>query len=598
MHTRRNFIKTIHMAACVFAIGGAFVLERSAYADEAEILASQAVGVRFQHSPDPRNETVAAGAPQARNVILMISDGAGFNGWLATDFYEGRAGSQAYQVTRPDGTRPYVGASAHYALRLFGPDGEVLDNDQWDAASGVEEQGYDPRDRWTRLEGAFYNDFDEVNLPYTSYTDSGAAGTALHSGRKTSPGRINMNWDATETFQTIAHIAHQQGRATGAITTVPASHATPGSVWAQVPLRFMYDEIFRQMADGRLDVIMGAGHPFYDNSGRHFSAAQPRDSAEPSDVEDGQQKVDYIEHYEDRAWPPAEPPDDDFRSVGGREIWTALTSEEGLNGYAFIEARENFEALAKGQTDLPERLIGIFRARSATQAFRMDLPEDPATPSGMAFNLDVPDLATMSVAALNILNQNPKGFFIMIEGGGVDWMAHANYMPRFIEEQMDFNAAVATVIDWVETHSNWDDTLLIVTSDHETGGIWGEGTYETASGILHPTNPLDADSRAATQFVPGLDRFVEFRVVQDRGAGQIPGHQFASGEHTNDLVPLWALGAGSTQFRQFERHDTFARTLWGEPYGWDGNYVDNTAVFHVMNTVFANTPSASAVGKP
>lgn len=106
----------------------------------------------------------------------------------------------------------------------------------------------------------------------------------------------------------------------------------------------------------------------------------------------------------------------------------------------------------------------------------------------MAFNPDVPDLATMSVAALNILNQNSKGFFIMIEGGGVDWMGHANYMPRFIEEQMDFNAAVAAVIDWVETYSNWEDTLLIVTSDHETGGIWGEGTDDAASGILHPTN--------------------------------------------------------------------------------------------------------------
>ena len=48
------------------------------------------------------------------------------------------------------------------------------------------------------------------------------------------------------------------------------------------------------------------------------------------------------------------------------------------------------------------------------------------------------------------------------------------------------------------------------------------------------------------------------------------------------------MGAGSTLFRQFERHDAFARTLWGEPYGWDGDYVDNTAIFHVMNAVFAN----------
>ena len=529
----------------------------------------------------------ASDAPKARNVILMISDGCGFNGWLAADYYEGRAGTQPYQVVRPDGTRPYVGASAHYALRLFGPDGEVLDNDQWDAARGVEEQGYHPRDRWTRLEGASYNDFGEVAIPYTSYTDSGAAGTALHTGRKTSPGRVNVNWDGTEEFQTIAHIAHEQGRATGAVTTVPASHATPGSVWARVPIRDRYDEIFRQMADGRLDVIMGAGHPFYGNSGQRSAALQIREAEEPSVVEVKQKKTDYIEQYEEGEWPPPEPPDRDFAIVGGRETWAALTSEEGLNGYTFIEAREDFEALAKAQTGLPERLIGIFRSRSATQAFRLGLPDDTSTPSGMAFNPDVPDLATMSLAALNVLNQNPRGFFIMIEGGGVDWMGHANYMPRFIEEQMDFNAAVAAVIDWVEDHSNWDETLLIVTSDHETGGIWGEGTFETASGISHP-NPLDSDSRAAAQFVPERDRFVKFRVVQDRGAGKVPGHRFASGEHTNDLVPLWALGAGSTLFRQFERHDAFARNLWSQPYGWAGNFVDNTAVFHVMNAVLTN----------
>ncbi|WP_199200433.1 alkaline phosphatase [Alkalicaulis satelles] len=496
---------------------------------------------------------LAAEAPQARNVILMISDGIGFNGWLAADYYEGRAGAQPYQVTRPDGTAPYIGASAHYALRLIDGDGAVLANDQIDAARGVEEQYYDPRDRWTRLEGAFYNDFGDVSIAYTSYTDSGAAGTALHSGRKTSPGRLNMNWDGAQTLETIAHIAHEQGRATGAIATVQVSHATPASTWAQVEHRGMYAEIFRQMADGRLDVMMGAGHPFFDGGGR----------------------------------PVAEPEDRDFRFVGGRQTWEALTGETGLNGYAYIEAREEFEALAEGRGELPGSLVGIVRSNAATQALRMDYPEDPSNPSGMAFNPDVPDLATMSLASLNVLNQNPDGFFIMIEGGAVDWMGHANNMPRFIEEQMDFNAAVAAVIDWVEAHSSWDETLLIVTSDHETGGIWGEGTFEPASGLPQQIT-LDQDILNQTRFDPERDRFVEFRAVQDRGAGEIPGHQFASGNHTNDLVPLWALGAGSHLFTQFERHDDFAATLWGEPYGWDGNYVDNTAVFHVMNAVFAS----------
>lgn len=499
------------------------------------------------------SSALAAEAPGARNVILMIADGVGFNGWIASDYYEGRAGTQPYQVTRPDGTTPYFGASAHYALRLIAPDGSVLPNDQIEAARGAEEQYYDPNDRWTRLEGAFENDFGDVSIAYTSYTDSAAAGTALHTGRKTSSGRLNMNWDGTQRLETIAHIAHELGLATGAIASVQVSHATPASAWAQVGHRNQYAEIFRQMSDGRLDVMMGTGNPYFDANGR----------------------------------PVEEPGDRAFNFVGGRDSWAALTSDEGLNGYTLIREREEFERLAEGGGRLPGKLIGILPSIGSHQATRIDFPEDTSNPSGMAFNPDMPDLATMSLAALNVLNQDADGFFIMIEGGAVDWMGHANNMPRFIEDQMDFTAAVNAVVEWVETHSSWDETLLIVTSDHETGGIWGEGTFEAASGLPQQIT-MDAEILNQTRFDPARDRFVEFRAVQDRGAGEIPGHQFASGNHTNDLVPLWALGAGSHLFAQFERHDAFAEELWGEPYGWNGTYVDNTAVFHVMNAVLAN----------
>lgn len=481
----------------------------------------------------------AQDAPGPRNVILMISDGAGFNGWLAADYYEGEAGTRAYQV-RPEGAGEYYrGASAHYALRLIDEGGAILANNALEAASGAEAQGYIPRERWERFEGAFANDFGPGAIAYTSYTDSAAAGTAIHSGRKTVSGRVNMNWDVTTPFETIAHIADRRGLATGVVTSVQATHATPASAWAQTASRHQYPEIFQQMADGRLDVIMGTGHPLFDGSGR---------------------LVD-------------EPGERAFRYVGGSQTWAALTGEAGLNGYDFIDTREAFEALAVGDIPAPERLIGIARSSGSTQATRQGFPEDASTPSGMAFNPDTPDLATMSLGALSILDNDPDGFFVMIEGGAVDWMGHANNMPRFIEEQIDFNTAVDAVMDWVETHSSWDETLLIITSDHETGGIWGEGTYETPEG--------------ETRYDPARDRFVEFRAVQDRGVGEIPRHQFASGNHTNELVPLWAIGRGASQFEEFERFDLQAQALWGEVYGWDGGYVDNTAIFYVMDTVIA-----------
>ena len=492
---------------------------------------------------------VAAQDAPAKNVILMISDGAGFNGWLATDYYQGLAGEQSYQVERPDGTKPVVLGLTHSALNLIDETGKPLPSgtDPKEAAGAVK-QGYDPRTRWNQFDGAFRNDYAPVGERYTSYTDSAAAGTALITGRKTANGRINTDWTGEVKFRTIADIAMELGKSAGAVSSVQVSHATPAAVVAHNVSRNNYPDIFNEMVNSDMTVLMGAGHPEYDSSGNR----------ERPDEED------------------------DYGYVGGSETWEALTSRRGLNGFDFIDERGEFEDLAEGK-DLPERIVGVAKSHTTLQARRMDKAEGD-TPSGMAFNEEVPDLATMTVGALNVLNQDEDGFFLMSEGGAVDWMGHANYMPRFIEEQSDFNAAVAAVIEWVEENSSWDETLLIITSDHECGGIWGEGTFTNGAG-----GPIAADRSPeavlAARFDPTEDTFNDFLAVQDRGQGRMPGHQFASPNHTNELVPLWALGAGTEKFAEFVRTDLKAADLWGEPYGWDGSFVENTDVFHVMNAV-------------
>ena len=52
--------------------------------------------------------SASAEQTEPRNVILMITDGVGFNGWMAADYYAGLAGEQPYQVERPDGTQPHL----------------------------------------------------------------------------------------------------------------------------------------------------------------------------------------------------------------------------------------------------------------------------------------------------------------------------------------------------------------------------------------------------------------------------------------------------------------------------------------------------------
>lgn len=502
-----------------------------------------------------------ADEPKAKNVILMISDGIGFNGWLAGDYYQGLAGKQAYQIQRPDGTTPVLVGQTHWSVNLVDKDGNLLPENELENAAGVVEQYYDATTRWNRFENTFINDFAPVGISYTSYTDSSSAATALYTGRKTLNGRINKDWQSEIDFVSIAQIADRQGRSTGAVSTVQASHATPAAVWSHVASRNSYADIFNEMASSGLDVIMGAGHPDFDSSGNRLADDAKRE----------------------------------FKYVGGEETWAKLNSAEGLNDFRFIEAKADFEALAAGTGNLPDKVIGIFQSISTAQADREGLPEDQANPSGMAFVENVPSLATLTQASLNVLGQNSNGFFVMIEGGAVDWMGHANDMPRYIEEQVDFNKAVEAAIAWVEKNSNWEETLLIVTADHETGGIWGDGTFTNGKGGPVAASRADEDVKTA-RFNPAEDTFNTYLATQDRGAGKVPGFQFASGNHTNELVPLWALGAGSDKFYQFRRVDTEAARLWGNgaPYAWDGSYVDNTVVFHVMNDVFAAEYAARA----
>ena len=246
-----------------------------------------------------------AQATGAKNVILMVSDGIGFNGWLATDYYQGLMGQQSYQVTRPNGMEPVVYGLDHHALNLVDGIGRLLPSgEDVRLAAGAIAQGYDPSTRWTRFENTMRNDFDPVGERYTSYTDSAAAGTALMTGRKTSNGRVNLDWSGEEELRTIAQIAMDQGKAAGAVASVMVSHATPAAVIAHNISRNNYVEIFNEMVGSDLDVIMGAGRPFYDNSGNEIEAAD----------------------------------EEAFRFVGGSETLTALTSEEGLNGFTFVDA--------------------------------------------------------------------------------------------------------------------------------------------------------------------------------------------------------------------------------------------------------------------
>jgi alkaline phosphatase len=129
----------------------------------------------------------------------------------------------------------------------------------------------------------------------------------------------------------------------------------------------------------------------------------------------------------------------------------------------------------------------------------------------------------MTQASLNHLDDDPDGFYLHVEGGACDWAMHGNSMARMIEEHTDFNNSVQAVIDYLDAGTNgndWSNTLLIVTSDHDHN-LYGENSDTVA-----------------------------FEDVNDKGAGNNPGHIWHDSNHGNQLVPMWVRGAHADLFDQ------------------------------------------------
>jgi alkaline phosphatase len=439
--------------------------------------------------------SAAQAADTAKNVILMISDGWGYNQIQATNYWNG-ATLESYQKFPVQ-----LGMSTY-------------------SASTPNIPGYDPTQAWSNF-----------NYVKTGATDSASAATAMATGIKNYDGQINWYTNDSAMYgKTITEFANpynkDSGKDSGVVSTVQWSHATPAAMFAHNASRNNYAAIANEMlgSTSPLKVIMGAGNPQYNDNG-----------------------IKTVANYKDVT-------DSQARYVGGKDTWQALNTPKSTD-WTLIQEKTDFEQLAAGTLVL-SKVVGTFQTATTTQQGRglNPLPAkdpDPNNPSGMAFNNNVPSLAIMSTGALNVLNQDKDGFFLMIEGGAVDWANHANQLGRLIEEQTDFNKAVDSVMQWVENNSNWNETLLIVTGDHETGFLWGPKSGE-------------------------------FNALVNNGPGVLPGASYNSGNHTNSLVPLFAKGAHADLFYDIVAgSDTFR-----------GPYIDNTGVFSVMNSVVAPIPGS------
>ena len=244
-------------------------------------------------------------------------------------------------------------------------------------------------------------------------TDSAAAGTALATGKKTKNGYIGVDPDVNS-LETIAEKAKKAGKKVGITSTVPVNHATPAAFFGHQKDRNMYYEISRDMIKSEFDFLAGAG--LY-NRDKYY---------DKSDAPDIFPLIEQAGYTISKGY-------DDFKANAGKSKKVLLF-------------HKNWEA-----TD------GI--------PYAIDRTDDLS-------------LKQITEAAIDVLmRDNKKGFFLMLEGGRIDWAGHANDAATNIKEVIDMDEAIKVAYEFYKKYPK--ETLIVVTADHETGGITaGKGSMQ------------------------------------------------------------------------------------------------------------------------
>ncbi len=237
-------------------------------------------------------------------------------------------------------------------------------------------------------------------------TDSAAAGTALATGRKTSIGTISMATNHIDTLRTVTDIAQSKGMKTGIVTSAGIDDATPACFYAHNISRNNYYDIAVQMASSGVDYF-GGGYAF-----GNFPEQIKKAKTFQGDIRSLMQSANYVIAHNRTELSSVQP---------GSRCW-AYTDYD-------IKAGMNYDM------DRTSRDI---------------------------------ELAEFTREGIRVLN-NPQGFFMMVEGGKIDWACHAHDAAAAAHDVMAFDNAIAEALAFYHHHPA--ETLIIVTADHETGGL-------------------------------------------------------------------------------------------------------------------------------
>jgi alkaline phosphatase len=234
---------------------------------------------------------------------------------------------------------------------------------------------------------------------------------------------------------------------------------------------------------------------------------------------------------------------------GERTDTRRLTDEYRAAGYAFVSSATDLKRLSGGGA-VPSRILGLFHNSHLPVAFDKvgagKYSDELARPANAAYR-DEPMLEDMAALALKSLSaSSPRGFYLLIEGASIDKRAHASDAERMVWDVIEFDRAVQVALDFAaRTNTDRDpanDTLVIVTGDHETGGlgIIGVGNERYAPAAL---GKAVRDYAAVFRFKPDQElNFVPNYQVDDRGYPVDP-------DPSRKILFGWA--AGSDRFENW-----------------------------------------------
>ncbi|HVZ50418.1 MAG TPA: alkaline phosphatase [Pseudolabrys sp.] len=339
--------------------------------------------------------------------------------------------------------------------------------------------------------------------------DSAATGTMWATGKKTVDERISQGPSTAldvpgQNYPTILELFKKQGKRVGNVSTAEITDATPAVLDSHMSLRGCQapkdmancptetkaagglGSIAEQTVDHRVDVVLGGGKGRFDNSGGTIA--------------------------------------------GGPDNGRTVLQSAHRQGYKTIFTSNQLDALRPA--DLP--ILGLFASGNMTtewtgpQAIEGDGVAPHVCTTKHRPNIE-PSLAAMTQKAIQLL-QNPKGFFLQVEGASIDKQDHAANACAQIGETIAFDDAIGVALRYQQLHR---DTLIVVTADHShTSQIVAEDSTGTGNPPGYSDNLITRDGQV-------------MRVTYSTAGGPGPAKTPPSQQHTGAAVPVWAVGPGA-----------------------------------------------------